>query len=103
MIKSLKILALEPYYGGSHKAFLDGWTAFSRHKWTLLTLPPRKWKWRMRHSAVTLANQTAEKVGAGERWDVLFCSDMLNLAEYKGLTHSSVQRFLLLPIFTRIN
>ncbi len=92
MIKPLKILALEPYYGGSHKAFLDGWTASSRHKWTLLTLPPRKWKWRMRHSAVTMANQTAEKVRAGEKWDVLFCSDMLNLAEYKGLTHSSVQK-----------
>jgi len=92
MIKPLKILALEPYYGGSHKAFLDGWTACSRHKWTLLTLPPRKWKWRMRHSAVTMANQTAEKVGAGEKWDVLFCSDMLNLAEYKGLTHPSVQK-----------
>ena len=76
MIKPLKIIALEPYYGGSHKAFLDGWTASSRHKWTLLTLPPRKWKWRMRHSAVTMANQTAEKVRAGEKWDVLFCSDI---------------------------
>ncbi len=92
MAKTLKILALEPYYGGSHKAFLDGWINLSRHKWTLLTLPPRKWKWRMRHSAITLANQTAEKINKGEEWDILFCSDMLNLAEYKGMAHYSVQQ-----------
>ncbi|MCK4372451.1 MAG: DUF3524 domain-containing protein, partial [candidate division Zixibacteria bacterium] len=35
----MKILALEPYYGGSHKAFLDGWSSRSRHEWTILKLP----------------------------------------------------------------
>jgi glycosyltransferase involved in cell wall biosynthesis len=48
--RDMRILALEPYYGGSHKAFLDGWSALSRHT-----------------------------------WDLLFCSDMLNLAEFRGL------------------
>ncbi|MDR4509528.1 MAG: DUF3524 domain-containing protein [Candidatus Brocadiaceae bacterium] len=91
-VKQLKILALEPYYGGSHKAFLDGWIKFSQHQWTLLNLPPRKWKWRMRHSAITLTNQTAEIIRSGRDWDVLFCSDMLNLAEYKGLAHTRVQK-----------
>ena len=43
MSKHLKILALEPYYGGSHKAFLDGWIARSVHDWTLLSQPwPQK-------------------------------------------------------------
>ncbi len=92
MSKSLRVLALEPYYGGSHKAFLEGWMGFSRHKWTLLSLPPRKWKWRMRHSAITLANQTNERIRKGEEWDILFCSDMLNLAEYIGVVHPTVQR-----------
>ncbi len=46
--RPLRVLALEAYYGGSHKAFLDGWIADSRHDWTLLTLPDSKWKWRMR-------------------------------------------------------
>ena len=76
---SLKVLALEPYYGGSHRAFLDGWVARSRHAWTLLTLPAHSWKWRMRHAAVTFAQQINRTP------DVLFCSDMLNLAEFKGL------------------
>jgi len=79
----LRILALEPYYGGSHRTFLDGWRRRSRHRWTVLTLPAHKWKWRMRHAAVTFADQLrGESPGA---WDVLVCSDMLNLAEFKGL------------------
>jgi len=48
----VNILALEPFYGGSHRAFLDGWAAHSRHHWTVLGLSPRHWKWRMRHGAI---------------------------------------------------
>jgi glycosyltransferase involved in cell wall biosynthesis len=92
MGKGLRVLALEPYFGGSHKAFLQGWIGLSRHSWTLLNLPPRKWKWRMRHSAITLADLTVEKVKKGEEWDLLLCSDMLNLAEYLGLVHPAVKR-----------
>jgi glycosyltransferase involved in cell wall biosynthesis len=86
----MKILALEPYYGGSHRAFLDGWIEHSRHDWELLTLPPHNWKWRMRHSALTFANEVAAKVTAGRKWDALFCTDMLNLAEFKGLAPETV-------------
>lgn len=80
-----RILLLEPYWGGSHRAFIEGWGECSRHDWTLLTLPPYKWKWRMRHSALTLAGQARELYHAGERWDVIFASDMLALAEFCGL------------------
>jgi glycosyltransferase involved in cell wall biosynthesis len=81
----VKVLALEPYYGGSHQRFLDGWRAHSRHDWTPLTLPPYKWKWRMRHSAVTFAAEVRRRARLGESWDGVFCSDMLNLAEFRGL------------------
>ena len=87
----MKILVLEAYYGGSHKAFLDGWQQHSEHEFTLLTLPPSKWKWRMRHGAITFAQQVNERAAAGETWDVLFCSDMLNLAEFLGLVDESVR------------
>ena len=85
----MRILALEPYYGGSHHAFLDGWSRQSRHDWTLLSLPPYKWKWRMRHAAVTLADRVDQLLAEGGRWDLLFCSDMLNLAEFQGLVRRS--------------
>ncbi len=88
----MKILALEPYYGGSHKAFLDGWAAVSKHNWTLYTLPPYKWKWRMRHSAITFARQISRSVAKGQKWHVIFCSDMLNLAEFLGLAPLSVRK-----------
>lgn len=94
-----RILALEPYFGGSHEAFLKGWTQRSRHTWTLLTLPPRKWKWRMRHAAITFAEQVRERWDQGERWDVLFCSDMLNLAEFLGLAPSGCRTLPVLAYF----
>lgn len=81
----MRILALEPYDGGSHRAFLDGWRRHSRLEFAVLGLPARHWKWRMRHAAVTFAEQVAELVAGGESWDALFCSDMLNLAEFRGL------------------
>ena len=88
----MKILALEPYYGGSHKVFVDAWATASRHSWTLLGLDAYKWKWRMRHSAITFAEQVAQRVANGQQWDLIFCSDMLNLAEFLGLAPPAVQK-----------
>jgi len=87
----MRILGLEPYFGGSHRAFLDGWSRCSRHDWTVLELPAYKWKWRMRHAAHTFAEQVAERLAGGERFDLLFCSDMLNLAEFYGLAPASLR------------
>ena len=88
--KSLNILALEPYYGGSHKAFLDNWIERSAHHWTLMTLPAYKWKWRMRHAAITFARQLQAASGAPPTWDLIVCSDMLSLAEFRGLAPRTV-------------
>jgi len=84
----MKILALEPYYGGSHRAFIDGWKTSSRHDWTVIGLPAHKWKWRMRHAAVTMTDEVNALAAQGVKWDVLFCSDMLNLTEFRGLADS---------------
>lgn len=81
----MKILALEPYYGLSHMAFIDGWIEHSRHEFTLLTLGANKWKWRMRHAAITFARKVSRLISEGHRFDAVFCSDMLNLAEFLGL------------------
>ena len=88
----LRILALEPYYGGSHAAFLDGWRDRSDHEWTVMSLPANKWKWRMRHSAVTFADRIAAEMRAGHEWDILFCSDMLPLAELLGLAPAALRQ-----------
>ena len=81
----MNILVLEPYYGGSHKAFIDSLSKVSENTWTILTLPAHKWKWRMRHSAITFARLAAEQIKKGQAPDMVFCSDMLNLAEFTAL------------------
>ncbi|MBW1901833.1 MAG: DUF3524 domain-containing protein [Deltaproteobacteria bacterium] len=88
----MKILALEPYYGGSHKAFLDGWTKRSRHEWDLFTLPANKWKWRMRAAAIEFAYEVNQRLSRCQTWDVIFCSDMLNLAEFLGLAGPKLRK-----------
>ena len=70
----MNVLALEPYYGGSHQAFLDGWRGHSRHSWSLLSLPPHKWKWRMRHAPITFAEQLAAPSSAAAGPEILLCS-----------------------------
>ncbi|MBW2579340.1 MAG: DUF3524 domain-containing protein, partial [Deltaproteobacteria bacterium] len=37
----MKFLFLEPFYGGSHRDFADGWIKHSRHRFDLFTLPAR--------------------------------------------------------------
>ncbi len=86
------ILALEPYYGGSHKAFIDSLSKVSEKTWTILSLPAHKWKWRMRHSAITFARLAAEQLKKGQIPDMVFCSDMLNLAEFAALAPVEISR-----------
>jgi len=88
----MNILALEPYYGGSHKAFIDSLSKVSENTWTVFTLPAHKWKWRMRHSAITFARMAAEQLKKGKAPDMVFCSDMLNLAEFAALAPVEISR-----------
>jgi len=81
----MRILALEPYYGGSHRAVLDGLSESVDAEWTLLTLPARKWKWRMRGAAVTMASEARRLLDGGRAFDVVFASTFVNLAEFRGL------------------
>jgi glycosyltransferase involved in cell wall biosynthesis len=89
--RRLNVLALEPYYGGSHSAMLDAWVAESLHDWTLSTLPPYHWKWRMRHAAVTFADRLNKGITAHSTdWDVVFTCSMLDLATFRALAPANV-------------
>jgi glycosyltransferase involved in cell wall biosynthesis len=92
----MRILAIEPYYGGSHRSFLDGWRWHSRHAFDLLTMPARKWKWRMRGAAVELADQVRRMEGG---WDAVFASDFLDLAAFAGMLPQRAARVPLVAYF----
>jgi glycosyltransferase involved in cell wall biosynthesis len=103
-----RVLVLEPYFGGSHRAVLEallprladaGWAADT------LTLPARKWKWRMRGAAITMAGEARAldlewraahpagelaRPGARARWDLVYASTFVNLAEFVALAGDAV-------------
>lgn len=83
----LQILAIEPYLALSHRLFLEGLQQHSIHDWTIAALPARKWKWRMRTSALHFL-----EVVESADWDLLFVSDFLNLQELQALLSERARR-----------
>lgn len=88
----MKVLALEPWYGGSHRRFLDGLAAHSRHDIRSVTMAARFWKWRMQGGSLTLAQKTLEALRSGYRPDVIFASSMVNLPAFVALTRGELDR-----------
>src|SRR3954470_4720708 len=79
MSRQLDILALEPFYGGGRRHMLETLIHYSRHRWTLLKLPPRRIERRLTAAAHWFAEQlTRHWVG---RVDMLFTSEAMNLAD----------------------
>jgi hypothetical protein len=77
--KQLDILALEPFFGGIRRNMLETIIRCSRHRWTLLKLPPRRIERRLAAAAHWFAEQLSRHwVG---HVDLLFTSEALNLAD----------------------
>lgn len=86
----MRIAIVEPYYGGSHAAWAEGYRRFSQHDVAVFSLPDRFWKWRMHGAHVTLAGEFMAAVAAGGSFDVIVASSMLNLPGFLGLARSAV-------------
>ena len=76
---SLRILFLEPFDAGSHRAFARGWAARSRHRITLAALPGRFWKWRLRGAAFAFAERIGGRL---EAFDAVVATSLMNAAEF---------------------
>lgn len=92
----LSILVLEPYYGGSHKAFLDGLAARLPLEFEFMTLPARKWKWRMRLAAPYFADELNR---SQKRFDRILCSTFVDVAAFRGLAPQWVRDVPVLTYF----
>jgi hypothetical protein len=74
----LDILALEPFFGGVRRHMLETLVRCSRHRWTVLKLPPRRMERRLTAAANWFSEQLSRHwVG---RIDLLFTSEAMNLA-----------------------
>jgi hypothetical protein len=78
------VIIIEPFYGGSHKQLIDFLTTFCLKDipFETHTLPAKKWHWRARTSALYFAQNISRKI---ESSDIIFCSSVLNLAEFLAL------------------
>jgi glycosyltransferase involved in cell wall biosynthesis len=92
----LKILVLEPYLGGSHRLFLQGLQRHLPFDYDLLTLPARKWKWRMRLAAPYFAEQI-NTLDTDKKYDRILCSSFVDVAAFRSLVN---ERFQKIPLYT---
>lgn len=81
-----KVLLVEPYYGGSHKLFLDGLVHAVDADFSLLSLPPRKWKMRMQLSAPHFINELGKIPTEKRCFDTVLLSTFVDAAVFRALT-----------------
>ncbi len=91
------IIVMEAYDDGSHADFLNGLIKHSRHNYVRLSMPGRKWKWRMRGSAIYFAQELhniwpANATFSTEQADLIFTSDMTSVTDLKALLPKSLQK-----------
>ena len=87
-LSKLNILYIEPYYTGSHKQWINSYKRYSKHNIEILKLSGQKWKWRMHGGAVTLAYEFNK---LNKNFDIILCSDMLNLPVFKSLCNYKIE------------
>lgn len=92
----MRVLFVEPFYGGSHRDFADGLVNYSQHEIALLTLPAADWRKRMRRGAIELARDVSQ---LRERFDAVVVTDMLDLPTFLALTRPRFEHTPVLAYF----
>ncbi len=77
----MRILLMESFYGGSHRDFVQGLAAHTRHDIHVVTLPARFWKWRMRGAALHFA-RTIDNLSS---FHGLIATDLMSLSDFTAL------------------
>ncbi len=79
----VRVLFIEPFYGGSHRRFADGLRDNAQHDIEILALPEGEWRSRMRRGAIELARASEAIPG---HFDAIIATDMLDVGQFLGLT-----------------
>ncbi len=73
--------AIEPFYGGSHKQFLDELQNHTDLNLQILAMTPHHWRWRMHGSALYFSDLIRKnKLEPG----IILASDFVNLPAFRG-------------------
>ena len=81
----LRVWLLSPYHTGSHASWARGLVQYSAHRFELLTMAGRFWKWRMQGGAMELAAQARQRLAEGNVPNAIVATDMVNLPAWLGL------------------
>ncbi|MCA9192429.1 MAG: DUF3524 domain-containing protein, partial [Planctomycetales bacterium] len=85
-----EVLVIEPFGGGSHRSLYQQWSACSQHRFVTWELPAVHWKWRCRHAGLTFAERAKDTRQQLSSIELVFCSSMLNVAEWRGLAPTTI-------------
>ena len=84
MAGRIRILLLSAYDAHSHRRWRQGLVgAFPEWDWTVLTLPPRNFAWRVRGNSLTWS--FAERRTLEQPYDALVATSMTDLSALKGM------------------
>ena len=89
-VRTVKILAIEPYFKGSHKTWLEELAQNSSHQIKQLTLPGVHWKWRMHGASLALAEQADEFKDFVP--DLILFTDMMDVNLFLSLTRKKFSK-----------
>lgn len=79
----MKILLLSAYDAASHRYWHQGLMAnLSQHQWTLLTLPPRYFSWRIRGNSLSWAMGARDTLE--QHYDLVIATSMTDLSALRG-------------------
>jgi glycosyltransferase involved in cell wall biosynthesis len=86
----MRVLLLSAYDAHSHRRWREGLvTAFPEREWTLLTLPPRNFAWRIRGNSLSWA--FGDRALLERRYDLLVTTSMTDLSTLRGLVPALAQ------------
>ncbi|MGB5442776.1 MAG: DUF3524 domain-containing protein [Gammaproteobacteria bacterium] len=86
----MRILLLSAYDAHSHRRWRHGLVnAFPGWQWTVLTLPPRNFLWRVRGNSLSWA--FSERETLQQPYDLLLATSMTDLSALKGMVPSLAQ------------
>jgi len=83
--RSVRVALVEPYLGGSHRAWAEGYAARSGHEVEVFGLSDIHWKWRVQGGHVSLLPLVERAAAESGPFEVVLATSMTNVPALLGL------------------
>ncbi|MBT8249202.1 MAG: DUF3524 domain-containing protein [Acidimicrobiia bacterium] len=79
----MKVLLAEPWWGGSHRQWAEGYRNHSSYEVRVISRPGTHWRRRMKTAGEELAAEANQIITRGWTPDVILATDMMDLATFR--------------------